>query len=309
MDIEAMKKTQDVRGLIRSLDHRNTDIQWRAADALGTLGEMACGPLLRVLAYPRVNVRLGAIEALGKNKCPRLIEPLIRTLESDECHEVRWVAALALGEIGDNQAIPPLLRSLHDEDRYVRYGSVKSLYLLQWQPENDTDRAYALIALQEWESIKKLGLAAVGPLIEILKDKNPATRAKIVELLGGIGGPDAKKACEKYLKDVDPEVRWQAVISAKKCGVSTNRITFIHHTHHRTTPSPAGAAILNLFFFGLGYQYIGKWWGALVFMCYMTIMVLIQLYSGFIFPFIFVYPITAVFAIQTYYMVKRMPDT
>ena len=36
-DIEAMKNAHDVKGLIRLLDHDKHNIQWRAADALGTL--------------------------------------------------------------------------------------------------------------------------------------------------------------------------------------------------------------------------------------------------------------------------------
>ena len=47
------------------------------------------------------------------------------------------------------------------------------------------------------------------PLIDICKDPNPVTRTKIVELLGEIGGPDARKACEKALMDGDPGVRWR----------------------------------------------------------------------------------------------------
>jgi hypothetical protein len=53
---------------------------------------------------------------------------------------------------------------------------------------------------------------------------------------------------------------------------------------------------------------MGKWWGFLVFMTYMTIMVFIQLSLNLLFPYIYIYPFTAVSAVQTYYAVKRMPD-
>ena len=308
VDIEAMKRSHDIRGLIRLLDHRNSDIQWRAADALGTLGEPACDPLLRLLDFPKVNVRLGAIDALGGIKSSRSVDNLMRKLKGDHDNEVRWAASLALGQIGDPRAVPALEEALKDRDRYVRYGAVKSLETLHWNPSDETSRTYALIAVQDWPALRKLRSAAVGPLIDINKDPNPVTRIKIVELLGEIGGPDATKACEGALVDRDPGVRWRAVIACKRCGTDTDRIPVILSDRPRTTPSAFGAAILNLFFFGSGYSYIGKWWGILVFLCYFGIIIIIQLNWDVLFPFIYTYPITAVFAIQTYYMVKRMPD-
>ena len=308
VNIQALKKSRDIRGLIRLLDHRSSDIQWRAADALGTMGEPACDPLLRILDYPKVNVRLGAIDALGGIKSPRSVDDLIRKLKDDHDNEVRWAAALALGQIGDPRAVPALEEALRDDDRYVRYGAVKSLETLHWDPADETGTAYTLIALQDWPALRKLRSAAVHPLIDISKDPNPVTRTKIVELLGEIGGPDARKACERALMDRDPGVREKAVFACKRCGVETDRLPLIIAERPRTAPSAFGAAVLNLFFFGLGYSYIGKWWGMLVFLCYMGIIVSIQLNWNVLFPYVYTYPVTAIFAIKTYYMVKRMPD-
>ncbi len=308
VDIEKMKNAHDVRGLIRLLDHGKPDIQWRAADALGSLGEMACDPLLKLLDFHRIHVRLGAIEALGAIKSQKSVEPLIRTLRYDNSTEVRWVAAVALGEIGDTRAIQPLVNALRDEDRYVRYGSAASLTMLKWEPEDDTARAYATIALQEWDTTKKLGQAAAEPLIEMLKDKNPATRVRIIELLGTIRGHHPTTACEAAIRDSDPAVRWKAVLSARKCGVPNTRVPLILSRRPWTTPSPVGAAILNFFFFGLGYHYIQKWYGFIIYASFMTIMVFVQLYTGVLVPFIYAYPFTWISAVHTYYMVKRMHD-
>jgi len=185
---------------------------------------------------------------------------------------------------------------------------VMALEMLSWTPDNEETLAHMLIAQQEWETLRGMGRAAVGPLIRILKDPNPKSREKIVRLLGEIGGPDATNACKQALMDRDPGVRWRAVLACRKCGVPRRNIPQILANRPRTTPSAFGAAILNLFFFGLGYQYIGKWWGFLVFMSYMTVMVLVQLELNLVFPFIYIYPLTAVSAVQTYYAVKRMPD-
>jgi len=310
MDIEAMKQARDVRRLIWHLDHDNDELQWRAADALGSLGEIACEPLLRLLVIPKVHVRIGAIEALSKIKSPRSVDPLIRTLTTDEDHEVRWVAALALGEIGDKRAIPSLLASLKDEDRYVRYGSAKALEEIGWSAETDQEKANYYIGLQDWKAIERMGKPAVGPLIETLKEKNPATRVKIIELLGGMRCDEAKKACETALTDTDPAVRWTAMQAAKKCGITTTRLPLVISRRPWTTPSPLGVAILNFLFCGLGYHFLPKWYALsfLIFMCYTTIMVYVQLYTGSDFPFIYAYPFTWILGVHSYYMVKRMHD-
>jgi HEAT repeat protein len=54
-------------------------------------------------------VRLQAVRALEKIGDVRAVKPLIRAL-GDWCGEVRWMAAGALGKIGDAWALPELER-------------------------------------------------------------------------------------------------------------------------------------------------------------------------------------------------------
>ena len=306
-DINVMKEAHDINSLISLLDHGNFDIQWRAADALGTLGPDAVPALLRSLNHRSINTRVGVIEALAAVRDIRAIDPLVVLLESEENSEVRWAAALALGEIGETRSIPFLVQSLRDMDRYVRYGAVKALEQLGWQPENDADKAYYLLALQDWDGTKKIGRPATGPIITLLKEKHPATRAKMVELLGSIGGPGAMSACSLALQDSDGSVRWNAVLASRKCGIPITYLPEGFSKRPRSGPSPIGSALLNFFFLGLGYNYMGRWWGFLVFMSYMTLIVFSQLELGLgpFVPFMLAYPITAIFATQTYFMAKR----
>jgi HEAT repeat protein len=306
-DIKAMKQARDINGLISLLDHENFDIQWHAADALGSLGPDAIPSLVNALNDRSVNTRVGAIEALAAIRDTRAVDPLAFLLTSEENSETRWAAALALGEIGDKKSISNLIQALHDKDRYVRYGAAKALEQLEWQPENDADKAYYLLALQNWDDVRKIGKPATGPIISLLKEMHPATRAKMVELLGSIGGPDAKTACDFILQDPDGNVRWNAVLASKKCGIPMTHLPIGLSKRPRSGPSPIASAVLNFFFLGLGYNYMGKWWGFLVFMSYMTLIVFAQLDLGLgpFVPFILAYPITAIFATQTYFMAKR----
>jgi HEAT repeat protein len=304
-DIHALTQARDIRGLIVSLGHRDFDVQWRAARALGTMGADATLPLINVLGYPDINTRLGAIEALGAIRDPRSTKVLAAILASDETSELRWAAALALGEIGDRTVTPALLSALRDNDRYVRYGAAKALEQVGWSAETDQDRAFYCIALQDWDAIKKLGTSATGPLNEMLKERHPAIRAQIVEILGSIGGTEAKKSCEQVLRDPDGDVRWRAVLSSRLCGVPTSHLPLQISKRQRTGPSAIGATLLNFFFLGIGYDYLGKWYGVMILETYMMLLTLAQLELGPFMPFLIFYPVTALFATQTYFMVKR----
>jgi HEAT repeat protein len=307
-DIKALVEARDIKGLIRLLNHRDSDTQRRAAHALGTMGNDATSLLLRAIANPNINVRLGAIEALASIRDPAAIKRLQVILASEEISELRWAAALALGEIGDQTVAPVLLSALRDDDRYVRYGAAKALEQIGWSAETDQDRAFYCIALQDWDAIKKLGKSATGPLIDLLKERHPGIRAQIIEILGSIGGVEAKRSCEQVLRDPDGDVRWRAVLSSKRCGVPTSQLPLGLSKRPRTGPSVLGATLLNFFFLGVGYDYLGKWWGLLVLETYMLLIVMTQLQLGPFMPFIIAFPVTALFAAQTFLMAKRESD-
>ena len=54
------------------------------------------------------------------------VEPLIEALK-DKDQDVRWEAALALGNIGDERAVEPLIEALKDEDEDVREAAGEAL--------------------------------------------------------------------------------------------------------------------------------------------------------------------------------------
>ncbi|WP_342676357.1 HEAT repeat domain-containing protein [Methanofollis sp. UBA420] len=105
-----------VASLIEKLADDDIAVRWKAAWALGHLGDSrAVDPLIASLDFagPMVvgegvfTLNMAAAWALGKLKDPRAVEPLIRGLSS-ACSDYVWVAAWALGEIGDTRAVGPL---------------------------------------------------------------------------------------------------------------------------------------------------------------------------------------------------------
>ena len=283
-------------------------LRLHAADTLGNLENKAIPFLFDALHSASGMVKIGAITALSAIRDLPTLEPLIRILQKDPVTEVRLAASLALGEAGSPEVIPVLVQVLNDENRYIRYGSADGLVKLGWQPETDAERICQLIAFQDWESVQKYGAAATRPLMDIFRDCNPATRSAIVSILGEIEDNHSQTACPTALKDWDPTVRWKAVLVSMNCGVSSSRLPLMLAARDRTSPNPYAAAILNFLFLGIDYNYLERWWGFLVFMTYMSVIVLSQLATGPFLPYLIAYPITAVLAVHTFYLARRMAN-
>jgi HEAT repeat protein len=293
---------------IRLLGSTDPAVQWHAAEALGSCGEPAVLPLIEALESRRVPVRLGAVEALGILRDVRSVNPLIAVSDGDDSLEVRWAAVLALGEIGSADAIPYLVPLLRDPNRYLRYGAATALGRLGWQPSTEADTAYLLIARQDWEAVRQYGPAVSRYLKVIFRDNDPATRERIAAVLMELGERQEQDLCRTALKDRHPRVRWKGVLASMNCGLASHDLPLLVAARERTGPNPAAAALLNFLFLGIGYNYLGKWWGFPVFMTYMSLLVLAQLALGPFLPYLIAYPVTAVFGIHTYYLAERMSD-
>jgi HEAT repeat protein len=255
-DISALTAKKEIDGLIKALRYPDFDIQWQAAAALGALGTDAMDHLLSALPHHSTEIRLGIIEALGEIRDFRATQALLHLLK-DENHEVRWATAIALGEIGDLRALSPLVLSLLDPDKYVRYGAAIALEKLGWQPKNVSEQVYYYVGKQEWDKILALGPEAVDPLLPLLKDKDAEVRIRVIEILGTLGGDRAKRFCRVTLSDSDTNVRWSAVLSSLKCGLSHKQLPLGVSRRKKGEKNPYIAGFLNFAFPGIGYQYSG----------------------------------------------------
>ncbi|MBM3334025.1 HEAT repeat domain-containing protein, partial [Candidatus Sumerlaeota bacterium] len=74
------------------------------------------------------DVRWRAAEALGSIGSEKAISPLINALTTDKESDVRGRAAEALGSIGSEKAISPLINALTtDKESYVRWRAAYAL--------------------------------------------------------------------------------------------------------------------------------------------------------------------------------------
>jgi hypothetical protein len=306
-DIEAMKGTKDVPGLIAALRHPDTDVQWRAAAALGSLGPAAIHELTRRLPTRNRAVKLGIIEALGEIRDPQALEPLIRAL-GDASVEVRWEAALAIGEMGDARAIGPLLPGLRDPDRYVRYGTALALRNLGWTPATGEEEGFRLLGLQDWAGLAALGPPAIPALGLALKDRERTVRGRALEILGEIGNEAAIPAILRGLRDPDDGVRWQAVLAGPRCGIAPMYLPRGLSQRPRVRKNPVVAGFLNLLLPGQGYLYLGRWWGVLVFQADITVTLWLFATVGDQPTYGLLLPLYVLLAAHAWYLAGRMPE-
>jgi HEAT repeat protein len=306
-DIAAMKRRKDYRGLLKALRHQDPDVQWQASAALSDLGADGMDHLLAGLKTWNKDIRLGIIEALGEIGDPKAVEPLIMLLE-DRNNEIRWEAALALGAIGDTRAIGPLKGALKDRDRYVRYGAAAALEKLEWAPSSREEYALLLNGKQEWDSLAELGTAAIGPLSISATDLETSVRIQAVKTLGRISDQKAIPALYRALRDADGQVRWEAVLAASKAGISAKFLPRALARRPRTRKNPFIAGFLNFAIPGIGYFWLGKWWGVLIFQIdiYATIWVY-QAFGEFA-ALDYLLPLYLIFAIHAWYIARNMPD-
>lgn len=93
------------------------------------------------------------------------VAPLIAALHDNQ-HPLRQVAALALGEIGDREAIPDLISTLQDTNPAVRQAAVVAL--------------------------EKIGAEEASPaMLQCLHDESVMVRKCVVTALGIIGDQEA----------------------------------------------------------------------------------------------------------------------
>ena len=306
-EIASLRGAGDAKTLVRLLSHPDFGVQDQAAAALATLGRSALAPLLSALRSPRPPVRIGAAEALAAQQDPRAGDALAGLLAGDPADEVRWAAAVALGERGDPGGIPPLVCALRDPDKYVRLGAAGALGRLGWEPVQGEDRADLHIARQEWDRVSAEGEAAVGPLTRVLGDRDTEIRAKAVDALGLTGHGSAAGACNRALGDPESRVRWQATLAFPRCGGPLMHLPLGISRRPKTGKVPAVAVFLNFFFPGLGYNYLGAWWGLICFQIIVTFVVLLSLAIGPVLPTMLQYSISTLIALQTWLATRTLP--
>jgi HEAT repeat protein len=106
--------------LYRRLTDDDFDVGIMAAHALARLGGVSASRLTEDLHASEAQLRSMAARALGELADRDAVMPLIEQLQ-DSVPDVRWYAAGALGKIGDLRAVESLIAALGDASDSVRF--------------------------------------------------------------------------------------------------------------------------------------------------------------------------------------------
>jgi HEAT repeat protein len=100
----------------------------RALEALAvfTDDETVQGHIATAYADRRLPMRASALYAMGRNLDPRWLDPVLHELGSEHAM-LRFEAARASGELGNQRAVPLLIDLLNDPDREAQLAAVAAL--------------------------------------------------------------------------------------------------------------------------------------------------------------------------------------
>jgi HEAT repeat protein len=194
-----------------------------AAQALAEIGAPAVEALLHEARYPWAYIGRGtgriatAIGVLGTIGDSRAVEPLLTYLE-DESSEVRIAAVEALGRLKDSRVGGSLLPLLYDPLLSIQKAAAAGLDHQGWTPDGGEDDAVYRFVRGELDRCAELGAVAARGLFhalrekEIVGDEAKGERASLMEGLKRIGAP-AVEEVSAFLEDENWITRERAVES------------------------------------------------------------------------------------------------
>jgi HEAT repeat protein len=221
--------------LIGLLRDPEPDVRMHGAAALGRLRiAEATQPLLDIIAEDfDGDLRIEAAKALAHIASESSVEPLIRCLQEDgypqldqmvddmdygACWEVQSQALAALGEIGDQRAVGPVIELLGDD---AHAGLQDGAYQVLARLNGRRTREFLVRQLSAGEvpagrrAARTLaahhdGAAGQDLLAPALRDPDSGVRLSVARALGDRGSPAAVPSLIGLLEDPHPEVRGEA---------------------------------------------------------------------------------------------------
>jgi HEAT repeat protein len=188
---------KDLKRILCDLQNASTPKRTEAIKELVAMGKPAAGPLILNLNHADGNVRNGIIEALGKIRDERAIEPLINIIGT-ELGSVGNMIVAARGSHIDMTEIEAARTALINIGEPV----IEPLFNCIMSPKpSDHKNAWG----EAVRVLGKMGKPAVKPLIDCLNHTNPGLRQASAYALGSIGDVKAVGPLIRCLQDPDTQ--------------------------------------------------------------------------------------------------------
>jgi HEAT repeat protein len=207
-----MKDSRTVDCLIVGLKNNNRDVRRRVAEMLGQVDSVAIPTLISSLKDKDRRVREGITIALGQIRDAQTLEPLFLALK-DTDGNVRQAAVESLVQVGSD-AVPFLIVMLNDKNSDVprvadalgQIGDIQAVEPLV-AALNHSDGAAREAAAN---ALVKFGIPAVKPLLGMLRSENAEVINIAARTLAQIGTVSIDPLITA-LQDANIGVRWAAI--------------------------------------------------------------------------------------------------
>lgn len=223
--IGGKETVQAVLPLLRSED---APVRNLSMDILREVGSQDLTSLVNLIQDEDADIRIFVSDILGSTNNLLAVDPLCEALLKDPEVNVRYQAAVSLGELGMSEAAPCLNKAIADEE-WVQYSVIEALTKIGHSSSVDAlvkalDSASDLVASMIIDSLGEMGnVKAVTMLLKRMDDSPTALRNKIVKavvkILGGksltLLNSEERERFRQYLlvalKDEDEEIQDAAI--------------------------------------------------------------------------------------------------
>ncbi len=205
MALRKMGGKETVQGLIPLLFEQSAPVRNLAMDILRHVGHNDMNSIIRLLQEEYSDIRIFAADILGSSDSYMAVGPLCETLVSDSDVNVRYQAAVSLGDLRRKEAVEYLNQALEDEE-WVQFAVIEALLKIRDESSINAlgsalDYSTELVNSMIVDALGEMGSIKAVPMLlsKLDNDLDTAMRNKIIKALVNILGGKAIN----YLSDTE----------------------------------------------------------------------------------------------------------